>query len=651
MSPDASASDLHRADGCGQRPPVTLSGTLTLHPTSAPRVSNQDVTFAIGSQSCDGKTQLDGTVSCTIDKVDQPVSTVAVTSTFTSDNVYVGSTSANPPTTMTVTQPTTLMVTSTGGDYQDATPVSGTLMALGGSDAGIPGELVTLSLDGNENCTVVTDAAGVASCYLTPTEPAGTYPLTATFTAPKVLNPDQALQLISSSDESAQFKVTTEETTLTYTGPTNSQNGQPLTLSANLSRTYVAGETPDGMPLGGKAVLMTLGPLNAAQSCTGTTDAAGNASCSIASVSQSAGPVPVTVVFAGDTYYSMANDASIVHLPDGTQVTVSSTTGTYSEPKTVSATLVDTNKNDSPIPGEQVTLAVSGTTQSCPATTDAFGVASCSITPNEPAGTYSLTATFPGEPTVTTPLASSSGSGTLTVALAPTTFTGVTSTPPLLTNGGSAVLSGKLTETTTGVDVPNEPVTFSIGSQSCTGTTDPMTGVASCTIASVNQTAGTVAVVASFSGDNDYNSSTGTSSPIPVKTPTRLTINAGSSDYNDAGTVSATLSNAANGAPIAGEPVTLTFHGQFCTAMTNPSGVASCSITPNEAAGTYTLTATFGGDNSQTPALPELLGTTGTGSYSVTLEETAITYTGPSLAVTGMPFTIAAALHAGIRQG
>ena len=298
-----------------------------------------------------------------------------------------------------------------------------------------------------------------------------------------------------------------------------------------------------------------------------------------------------------------------------------------------------------------MTLTVNGTTQSCTAKTKSSGVATCPITPNEPAGSYSLNATFPGDTTSMPQLLSSNDSSTFTVAKANTsvTYTGTTSS---FTNGQPATLSGVLTETSTGTDISGRTVTFTVGSQSCSGTTSA-SGAASCTIGSVNQTTGTVLVVTSFNGDNFYNSSTNSSSPIPVHTPTKLTVNAGGSDFNDAGTLSAVLSNAAGGAVIAGEPVTLTLNGgaQSCTAVTNASGVASCTVTPNEKAGTYPVTATFGGDSSKAPTAPVLLSSTGSGSYAVTLEESAITYTGPSLAVTGLPFTMSANLTQGYAKG
>ncbi len=315
----------------------------------------------------------------------------------------------------------------------------------------------------------------------------------------------------------------------------------------------------------------------------------------------------------------------------------------------MSATL-DNTYTGLPVPGEPVTLVVNGTTQSCTATTDANGVASCSITPNEPAGNYSLNATFPGDTTSMPQLLSSNDSSSFTVAPADTSVT-YTGTATSFTNGQPATLSGVLTETPSGTDISGRTVTFTVGSQSCTGTTNS-NGAASCTIPSVNQTTGTVVVVTSFGGDNFYTSSTNSSAPIPVKSPTKLTVNSGSSDFNDAGSVSATLTNAIGGAAIAGETVTLTLNGsQSCTAVTNARGVATCSVTPNEKAGSYTLTATFGGDSSTAPAAPVLLSSTGSSTYSVTLEETAITYTGPTLAVTGLPFTMSANLTQGYTTG
>ena len=89
-----------------------------------------------------------------------------------------------------------------------------------------------------------------------------------------------------------------------------------------------------------------------------------------------------------------ASAASTVNLPEGTQLTVTPTAGTYNGSTPVSGTLINTYTNQ-PVPNEPVTLTVNGT-QSCTATTNANGVATCSVTPNEPAGTYSLDGIVPG---------------------------------------------------------------------------------------------------------------------------------------------------------------------------------------------------------------------------------------------------------------
>ena len=302
-----------------------------------------------------------------------------------------------------------------------------------------------------------------------------------------------------------------------------------------------AGQT-DNVPLNGEAVLMTLGSGTSAQSCTGTTNPAGTASCTIPSVSQSLGSILVVAKFAGDDYYKMVSGGSMVNVPAGTQLTVNSTppAGIYNTPSTVSATLVNTSNNNAPVPNEPVTFEVNNdTTQMCTAMTNNSGVASCPITPNEPAGNYSLNVTFPGDSGSMPQLLPNATSSTFTVTQAQTTlsYTGTTS----VTNGQPAILSGVLTQTSSGTDVLGQTVTFTLGSgsslQSCTTTTNT-SGAASCTIASVNQqSSGSVGVSASSSTGQDYSSSTAASTAT-VHSPTTLTVLPGQTDFADATIVS-----------------------------------------------------------------------------------------------------------------
>jgi hypothetical protein len=180
------------------------------------------------------------------------------------------------PTTLTYTGPTT-------SDFND--PVTVTAHLSDGS-VGIPGEPIVFTLNGTETCTGTTDGSGDASCSITPGEPAGNYTLTASFAG-------DVTHLGSSA--SSAFTVTLEETTLTYTGQTLIANGQPATLAGVLRE--------DGTtPISGRLVTFTLGSGSGAQTCTGTTDGTGAASCVVV-VNQPLGAGTVSAAFAGDSFY------------------------------------------------------------------------------------------------------------------------------------------------------------------------------------------------------------------------------------------------------------------------------------------------------------------------------------------------------------
>jgi hypothetical protein len=640
VTPDTTTLDYTGPTTAVNGQPVTLTGTLTTDaPSPGTPLNGQDVTFNLGSQSCSGTTLPDGSVSCTIPTVDQPVSNATLTASYGGSDVQ-SSASLPTPVLILVTEPTTLTVHAASGDYSDATTVSGTLTHTV-SGAPIAGEHLTLTLDSNETCvTGLTDATGTASCSVTPSEIVATYPLTGSFFGDNTL----PLKLMPSSG-SSNFVVTLEETTLTYTGPTIAQNGQPLTLSGVLTsenaNESASGDIANAAPIAGRTVVFQLGTGASAQTCIGATDPTGTASCTLASVNQAPGPIPVTDTFPGDPYYQAASAASTVNLPEGTQLTINPTmtSGVYNEPTQVSATLTNTYTGGTPVANEPVTLTVTGAPP-CTATTNAQGVATCDVTPDEPAGNYTLTVTFPGDTSSTPQLLSTSSSTTFTETQAPTTvvYTG----PTQLTNGQPVTLTGVVTETKLGTPVGGETVTLTIGSnQSCTGTS-AANGDVSCTVAKVTQTSGTVPVTASVTGNDFYQPSSSSPTTASVQSPTTLTVSATTGPYGGPTTVTGTLINAATVLPVAGQTVTLTLNGtQSCTAVTAANGQASCSITPNEPAGSYTVYGDFGG-NPSTSSGPSLLPSGGSNTFVVTKAPTTTTNTSPTIVVDGMPITLSA---------
>ena len=210
------------------------------------------------------------------------------------DTVVATATAVTPPASLTSNTatitwnkaPTNIVYNGdTTGDFNDQVTAAATLTS-GGSP--LANELVQISLNGTDNCSGTTDALGNVSCFLTPSEVAGTYGITASFAGDADHLP---------ASDTAHFVVTLEETTTTYTGPLNIPNGTTVVLSGRLLEDGISG-------IANRNLTLTLGSGGSAQSCiAGPTDVNGNASCTIVNVNQPLGPGTITASFAGDGFY------------------------------------------------------------------------------------------------------------------------------------------------------------------------------------------------------------------------------------------------------------------------------------------------------------------------------------------------------------
>ncbi|WP_418959692.1 choice-of-anchor P family protein [Streptomyces tritici] len=102
-----------------------------------------------------------------------------------------------------------------------------------------------------------------------------------------------------------------KDTALAWSGPASVSNGSPAALAATLT------EKDGGAPVAGRKVGLTLGSGAGAQSCEGTTDAAGRASCTVPSVNQplnADATVPAAARFAGDDAYKESEATATVRL-------------------------------------------------------------------------------------------------------------------------------------------------------------------------------------------------------------------------------------------------------------------------------------------------------------------------------------------------
>jgi hypothetical protein len=177
------------------------------------------------------------------------------------------------------------------------------------------------------------------------------------------------------------------------------------------------------------------------------------------------------------------------------------TVGEYHDPLTVSGTLRDA-QSLAPLAGKTLTLGFG--TDTCTGVTNITGTATCGFTPQQVPGPYTAEASFAGDSQYDS-TTSPGVAFTLNKEQTQLSYTG----PAFAANGDPVTLSGLLTEDDP-TPVAGRTVSFTlgtgVGAQSCSGVTNA-SGVASCTIAVVNQPNGANSLVANFAGDAYYLSS------------------------------------------------------------------------------------------------------------------------------------------------
>lgn len=204
-------------------------------------------------------------------------------------------------------QPAVSYTGALSGDYHDPVTASAKLVDPTTNNSPVVGVSIAFKLgsSASDACTATTNSSGAAACTITPTQAAGRYNIVASFAGNSTYQPANDTQV---------FTITPEETTMSYGGPTVILAGASgATLTANLVEDGSADDDSDGgsaTPVPSESVTLAVGT----QSCTGKTDASGNVSCVIPSVSVPLGPVFVGAAFAGDSYYakSSASKSAIV---------------------------------------------------------------------------------------------------------------------------------------------------------------------------------------------------------------------------------------------------------------------------------------------------------------------------------------------------
>ena len=359
-----------------------------------------------------------------------------------------------------------------------------------------------------------------------------------------------------------------------------------VTLSAKLT------QTDSNTPVGGMPINFTAGGV----SCSGTTDpTTGIASCTGTVTDQPGGSYTAAASFAGTSAY-LPSSTPATAFPVAKQPTLivftGDTSADFDDSASLQATVYEAHHTAKPVnldPGSVTSMGIGS--QGCPdaSITLSGPTASCAISlVTQDAGVVQQTATYNGNPYFD--VSSATADFNILHEETQLQYTGPTSvdyTDPVtlkatLTEDGVLPLSGKT-------------VLFTLGTQSCSGVTST-SGVASCPLV-VNQQSGVTPFTVSFAQDLDYaQTSVSPTFTITHEENTLSYTGPTSAKKGSAVTLTAKLSHESAG--LAGETLVFKVGTQTCTpvALTNSSGVASCTLTLSQNTGATTVKVTFAGD-------------------------------------------------------
>jgi hypothetical protein len=224
------------------------------------------------------------------------------------------------------------------------------------------------------------------------------------------------------------------------------------------------------------------------------------------------------------------------------------------------------------------------------------------------------------------------GTGSLaggqTVQAASTT-TGVSSSQNPSQSGQAVTLTATVAAVSPGGGTPSGSVQFKDNGNNLGGPAT-LDGAGKASVTTSSLTIGDHTIQAVYTpADGNYSGSDGSMTQKVEKAKTTLTYNgATNGDFHDQATLSAVLKRQYDDSPVANKPVHFTMASESCDGTTDSSGVASCTIIPQEQAGDYTATASFAGDAG-------FQSSSDSKTFTVTREQTSLTYTGDTVIQNG----------------
>lgn len=286
------------------------------------------------------------------------------------------------------------------------------------------------------------------------------------------------------------------------------------------------------------------------------------------------------------------------------------------------------------VPTGSVQFRIDGSPRGGPVALDGAGQAAITVS-DLPAGSHAVDAVYTSDNPATRNSEGGLPGGQQVDRAA--TSTAVSSAPNPAEFGSEVALAATVSVSPPGAGTAGGSVQFRLDGVPLGG---PVTldGSARATLATSELAVGDRAITATYSGNANLLTSSGTTTQTIERVRTALTYNgATTADFHDPAVLSATLTRQRDGSPIGGASLTFTLGSTSCSGTTNGAGAATCTVVPQDPAGPATVQVGFAGDAQRQPA--------GTSApFTISREQTSLRLTSGAVALSGAPFVASAVL-------
>jgi large repetitive protein len=483
-----------------------------------------------------------------------------------------------------------IYATETGGTWGPVTEIP-VPSSLGGS-----GSFSSVS------CTSATDCTAVGSDGIYATETGGTWGPVAEISGAGSFTSVSCTSATDCTAVGSTFYATESagqpsQTTITST-TASPVTGQPVSIAVQVAGTSAGA----GVPAPSGDVVVTDGTQSCQAALSGS-NGISTGSCSL--TEDSAGTYSITAGYPGDANFgssqtSSATTVTIGPAPSATTITPATASPVTGQPVTI-AVQVAGQYTGTGVAAPSGTVTVTDGTRTCQASlsgSNGTAAGSCQIT-EDAAGSYSLTASYPGDSNFGS--STTSQATTLTVGPAPSKTTITSATASVAGQPITVEVRTAGEYTGSGIVAPSGTVAVTGGTGSCQAALSGSGGASTGSCHLTEASSGSHSLTASYPGDANFGSSTSPAFPVTVgkaTTKTGLTLSAATVTYGNDKTLklTATIAPQYTGTPTGTVTITAGTIKLCVVKLSAATGSCSPASATSLAVGSHTLTASYSGD-------------------------------------------------------